>query len=79
MYKHIPHSLACCISEGREGEVVHVMTHRMNAADCCVNTDPDQFHYIQGGADTHYSPLHVLYSHTYIHTRQKMLLTSVPP
>lgn len=35
MYQHVPHSLASCISKGREGgvvHVVHVVTHRMNVA-----------------------------------------------
>lgn len=35
-------------------------TERMQLL-CLHNTDPDQFHYIQGGAHTHCSFLHVLY------------------
>lgn len=56
MYKHVPHSLVSCISKRREGgvvHVVHVVTHRMNAAPVlCKQT---QISFITFSV-VHYSP-----------------------
>lgn len=38
-----------------------MVTLGMNAVLCCVQTDPDQLHYTQGGAHIHSSSLCALY------------------